>query len=102
MKNYTVNVTQEDIDLGCKQNSVCCPVARAAARAMGELVAEPNAQVDVGVGTITVSVYSVREQFKTAFLPLAAREFICCYDAGDKVYPFSFEIQLAEEPACEL
>jgi hypothetical protein len=41
----TITVTQEDIDLGEKCNSMQCPVARAAARAFGRPVAVGKAGI---------------------------------------------------------
>lgn len=76
---YTIEVTQEDIDLG-EPGSFCrCPIARAATRAFG---------FPVEVGSV---MYKGRGG-KLASMPSEAFIFMAAYDRLEPTEPFTFEV----------
>lgn len=88
---HTIEVTLEDIREGKKQNSVTCPIARAAKRQ----VAPDGYQA--GVGLVTLSVYPILHTgnfYFTGLLPREAQDFISLFDKELPVKPFKFEIDL--------
>ena len=79
-----IEVTQEDIDKGVKENCVKCPVALSLRRLFpGEW------EVDVGDDAI----YAGGNWYTP---PDEAQEFIAKFDAGEPVAPFSFDVDLPE------
>jgi hypothetical protein len=104
MSKLKVNVTRKDITNGQRGKSWSCPVALAATRVRPEGSAissagifhlffwpsEPAAmEAEKGwtPGTSSTSTHSAR-------LPEVATDFICDYDMGKDVEPFSFEVEL--------
>lgn len=83
--NYKINVTQKHIDNGCRHKCGSCPIALAIKDVVPYFY-------DIRVGTMAVSLDSSWEEFFE--LPAYAKEFVHSFDSGDKVIPFSFEIDL--------
>jgi hypothetical protein len=81
-----INVTQEDINKGCQNDSGTCPIALALSRATGNAV---------HVRAIYASVYNWSLLYTTD-LPIEARLFIRDFDSGKHVDPFSFELELQD------
>ena len=82
----TIEVTQEDIDLGCKQETKACMVWRAVNRCTeGSLE-----NLSVGYGYI---------DWRTGFakLPGDVVHKILAWDSGFKTQPFSFELEIPEQ-----
>lgn len=83
---YTISVTQADIDKGCKGNTENCPVAKAVARAF------PTSDwVSVGF-MIGVRLTEKGRYCDWVSTPAVARRFIKLFDAGAPVEPFKFKI----------
>lgn len=84
----TVNVTQEDIDKGKRGSCADCPIALAAIRALGtdEVRVTSDAIYWMGLSVL-----------RHAPIPEAGWMFIGGFDGGEKVHPFSFEIQPKDE-----
>jgi len=86
MKTLTIEVTQEDIDKGCRASPWSCPVALALERANGK-------QYSVGTK-------SFNERFKyyedSLNLPEHVQDFILRFDTSKPVQPFSFQINIEE------
>lgn len=83
-KNYTgtvITVTQRDINKGCAQDYVGCPIARAVKRTTGRLVEICNS-ADVVYGDERV----------TYRLPKRALNFIHDFDTYGTVKPFTFKL----------
>ena len=84
----TINVTQQDIDKGAPCDSESCPIALAVLRAT-----ESDGGAfgpEVAVGPLRVEIGALGE-FR---LPPVATKFRRRFDAGERVEPFSFEIEL--------
>lgn len=79
-----IEVTQEDIDRGVRDQPCACALALATTRATGR-----NAAVG------TTSIFFDLESGIS--LPLLARNFVRDFDAGRSVRPFSFDLPI--EPA---
>ena len=85
MMKHTINVTQEDILLGVEVSCDGCPIARAISRAI------PSSKVFVlGDKAIIDSVW--------VSLPRECLEFVCRFDNGLPVAPFSFTLDLQQYP----
>lgn len=78
-----VEVTQEDIDNGKKQNIYSCPISLAAARRLRK-----NTMV-TGSGIEYVGLSQVRYNFAKS-----TREKLIRYDATGKMKPFRFRIRV--------
>lgn len=83
MHKITINVTQEDIDKGQRRSPETCPIALAASRIL-------SSKVQVGI----IGMYT--KQRAITNIPLLAKQFIIKFDDGEKVGPFSFEIDVYE------
>lgn len=79
-----IEVTQDDINSGCRGDTSDCPIARAIKRAT-------LTKTCVNVGTHKVYFDKV-----TAILPSNASLAILSYDRGGDMLPFSFELFLPE------
>lgn len=77
-----IEVTQDDIDKGVKNNACQCPVARAIARGT-----EEEWVVD------SHSLVRMRDA-RVWHTPPAAYWFINRYDQGESVEPFTFELPI--------
>lgn len=75
-----IEVTKRDIQKGERGSCRWCPVARAVARATNykKLVLVASDHVDIND--------------KDFNLPLRVQRFIACFDMGDDVKPFSFNL----------
>jgi hypothetical protein len=83
----TIDVTQDDIAIGFKQNCQACPVARACFRILG---------VDVSVNGDQVKDYEWPHVLESDLPPEVGR-WIGRFDAGWEVEPFSFDIDVPAE-----
>lgn len=75
-----IEVTQADIDRGTRSDCAACPIALAAARAVG-FPCEADLTglwFPLGMGHYV--------------LPAAASDFVLAFDAGETVQPFAFEV----------
>lgn len=78
-----IEVTQEDIDGGCRESAGHCPIALALARATG-------CPVSVGPGSCSVRKDDGWHHYE---LPLAARRFVRDFDGNTApVSPFKFTL----------
>jgi len=77
-----VEVTAEDIANGTRASCANCPVARAVHRALGS---------PANVGLFEIWANDPFRQVKTT---RAVRKFICDFDDGKPVAPFSFDIDV--------
>lgn len=79
-----IQVTQEDIDKGCKGKFYACPVARALERDTG---------MEWGVGTTLACTTDKKTGLidRKIQLPETVSRFIRNFDFGDKVEPLAFE-----------
>lgn len=75
----TVEVTQADIDIGCKKDCLNCPVAVALERATGKM------------WSVLGTCARRPAEFEVYLLPESARQFIGAFDEGEPVKPFTFE-----------
>jgi hypothetical protein len=78
----TIDVTQEDIEQGRPQSTLCCPVALAMRRITGKRWT---------VGTTSMSCLDV-DTNKKRFLPVGVGRRISLFDRGGVMEPFSFEV----------
>lgn len=78
----TINVTQEDIERGKRNSCFQCPLVYAISRAL-----------DCGVH-VHRNCFFVRDELDDYSLPQSAIDFIAAFDAGEKVEPFSFEVEV--------
>ena len=85
MMKHTVNVTREDISLGVEVSCDGCPIARAISRNI------PGSQVFVLGDTAIINGGWVS-------LPRECLEFVCRFDNGLPVAPFSFTLDLQKYP----
>lgn len=81
----TVNVTEEDIKEGIKEDCWRCPIARAINRALpdGWVCDVSNYKVTLIKNLCPVEVHP---------LPWVARGFISMFDSGNVVEPITFEL----------
>lgn len=82
----SVEVTQEDIDLGERDSSTSCAVARAVNR----LVDGEGLDVDVDPGSLSITGYEM------VSLPPTVEEFIANFDDFVDVSPIQFTVELLE------
>jgi hypothetical protein len=85
MPVYHVDVTQKDIDKGCKTNATHCPVARAGKRVF---------KCNVSVTSLTLSVFSPHGGWQDIPLPNEVGSFIRSFDRDKPVQPFSFNLDV--------
>lgn len=88
---YIVEVTQSDIDRGCRCSSMSCPVARALGRQIPGV-----SYVIVGCTGATVRLLSGDRRIR---LPEEVRAFIKTFDHSfeEVVKPFTFELEIPDE-----
>jgi hypothetical protein len=86
--NVTINVTQDDIDNGCRGNAIACPVARAAARVL-----------DASHMSVRTKVLEFVDPLILILLPPAVVEFIRRFDSRVRVQPFSFSLDIPDNLA---
>ena len=84
-KEFTVNVTQKDIDEGVAEDCYACPIALAAMRATGCKGA--------GVSPYYLRLFYDNEEASYR-LPRAAERFVLDFDEGKPVEPFSFTVTI--------
>jgi hypothetical protein len=89
MSKVTVSITQDDIDEGCRCDADNCPGALAISRATGYAA-------KVGMVTISLRHADNGQFFKEISPPAVLRWFIEQFDNGNKVSPFSFELEVPE------
>lgn len=75
----TINVTAEDIALGCRHHAGKCPIARALNRVYGH----------VWVGSFS---WCIKGATRHKRLPDEAADFIITFDNTGRALPFSFEV----------
>lgn len=78
-----IEVTQEDIDKGIQASCHLCPVAIAAQRTIHD------SQIQISSSCL----YKI-QSFYSCKLPTVVRQFICDFDCGNSVQPFTFEIEI--------
>ena len=81
-KWFTITVTVDDINSGCRANASACPIARAARRALRRR-------------TLEVTKRAILLRVGTVSLPSSAQTFVRNFDAGKQVRPFSFDVVVA-------
>jgi hypothetical protein len=91
MSKVTVSITQEDIDEGCRSDADNCPGALAISRATGYVA-------KVGMVSISLRHADNGQRFEDINCPAMLRHFIEQFDNGNKVSPFSFELEVPEPP----
>jgi hypothetical protein len=84
----TINVTQDDIAKGKKNNCLRCPVALAVIRETGIH--------DVYVYGSSVTFYRHSDQCCERYNTDEVSEFIENFDGGGTVAPFSFELEVPD------
>ncbi len=87
-KGVRIDVTPEDIKLGKRGSSKCCPIALALNRASQNLTTRP---IEVNQ---TYAVISHPDRDLAHTLPDEALYFIKNFDANDEVRPFSFYFEI--------
>lgn len=83
-----IEVTEEDIQYGCRCDPDCCPVGRALSRA---------GLAHLGVLGTAVRVECQRQEVVLLVLPEEVQNWILCFDGYGPVSPFSFELELPQE-----
>jgi hypothetical protein len=84
-----IEVTQEDIECGERNNQDSCPVARAARRKLGR-------KVRVNVGSMEVSgKFGPHRPGRFYKLDEATKEFIRDFDARQLVKPFTARMEMS-------
>lgn len=78
----TVNVTQRDIELGVRNSSTHCPVARALHRHRPFRYATVN------------GFEAYNPWHGTTPLPLNVQQFVAAFDDGDPVAPLQFTVEV--------
>lgn len=91
---FTVDVTEQDIGDGWRNNSSRCVVVRAVARTV-----PGSSGIRVDTQTIRFRVGDKRYQYLT---PAAAAQYVVDFDAGDAIKPFSFQLRDPREVAVRL
>ena len=89
MKRIRIKVTAGDIKRGVKGDGECCPVALATKRCARVL------DVHVSPNHFDIGKWTSPDSF-CGDTPTAVRNFVSDFDAGKKVKPFSFTIQMPE------
>jgi hypothetical protein len=86
-----VSVTSEDINNGVRESCEYCPVALALARALQEQKIKVRTLIVEGSGT---SMYYIEDEIKYYCdrLNNLVDKFIDCFDRGEEVQPFKFEV----------
>lgn len=84
-----INVTQRDINRGCRSDVDNCPVALASVRAL---------KCGASVDNTYVELWKRPHKITRAHLPKIARTFIKKYDDGAAVKPFSFVLRHQQLP----
>jgi hypothetical protein len=87
--DVTVEVTQRDIDAGCRNSASACPIANAIHR----VTREPHSKVR----RVKVQFPSYLSSPCDSRLPEEACAFIHNFDTGFPVFPFSFTLAVPEE-----
>lgn len=91
MATVTIEVTQEDIDNGLSNDCRHCPVARATMRGIPLVHG-------VSVRGANVTLYpSFSAAGCKAALPTKAKHFIVDFDAGLRVLPFAFDLEVPSD-----
>lgn len=86
----TIQVTQDDIDKGVKNNTKFCPIARAMVRTLGL-----DGVDDIFVGYTVAEVQYATDgplEYLECPLPTEAKDFIEQFDTDHTVEPFEFEV----------
>ncbi len=96
----TINVTKQDIGMGCAADSGNCPIARAAMRALANMGAQ---KFFVSVGTRYLDIFhrvpnemskSRLRPIATSTLPPEAAYFILMFDMHEPTKAFTFDVDL--------
>lgn len=85
-----INVTKRDIELGTRNESESCPLARAIGRRVTASLSVGSASVQIGRGTNFCDWHNI-------LLPEDAAQFIDRFDFGLNVKPFTFTFDIPEE-----
>src|SRR4029077_5439608 len=85
----TIRVTQEDIDRATRKSSSRCVVALAIARQIPDA-----ARVEVDVQSVRFTQGDVRREF---VVPPVVASYVCDFDAGDEIHPFTFRLRTDRE-----
>ena len=86
MTTVTIDVTQDDIDQGKRENCTLCPIALAAQRVF------PGKSIHVSVFNLWVDNSPAAEDGRGYPLPEVACKFLQDFDHGRPVQPFKFGI----------
>jgi hypothetical protein len=89
MKTLECHIPDELIELGKPLDAEQCPVALAIQASSPEVN-------DAHVGTLTASVYMEDIVYDTP-LPQAVQQFVRRFDAGDRVMPLTFHLNIRSE-----
>lgn len=84
-REFTVDVTQEDIDAARRKDSMRCVVAQAIARTFPKA-----ARISVDIHSIRFTDGAKRYTYLT---PPAVERYIVAFDAGDEIHPFRFRLR---------
>lgn len=85
-----IEVTQEDINCGCKGLSCDCPISIATNKKIQSLGYKTYGTLTT-LGSIYIYMMDKRHSFD---LPIVAAKFVRDFDSDKDVEPFSFEIPL--------
>jgi hypothetical protein len=83
-KRLEIQVSQEDIDRGIREDSARCVVARAIARTIPDAT-----RIEVDTQAIRFTSGGKRLIYLT---PWTAQNYVVAFDAGDEIKPFEFRI----------
>lgn len=90
----TINVTQEDIDNGTREQCAICPVARALDKAFGLTIPLTNIadRICFMPDSYHIDLFDKQRYLVGIPTPFEAKVFIKAFDAKQPVKPFSFQI----------
>ena len=98
MKQLTITVTQDDIDMGVMGDSCQCPIALATQRLLLDADVVTVGHVTVGATAIYDGLSDDGEYSDVYMLPYGAQIFIQDFDRGNMVEPFTFVTSPLEHP----
>lgn len=94
MVKLRVNVTQDDIDKGCRKRRSKCPIARAVNRVVHE--ATGNTKFGAMVGYTAILVGDAEGEIIRVAADRRIQQFIFYFDNEMPVKPFNFTIAVSD------
>lgn len=95
VRAITLQVTQDDIDRGCKNDGWSCPVALAVLRTLGRRYYVTSIAI-LNDAPDWSKDHRGQNSDRVAWVPRKVADFVCAFDEGAPVEPFSVAFDVAE------